>query len=466
MSGQRRPSPVPARTRGGLNVSAGTALCVGAVLGPGALTLASTAAAAAGPASVLAWFGLVAVSLPIAVVFAALGSRHPDGGGVAAFVRLAFGPAAAAPVGWWFFWAVPLGVPAAALIGGEYVAAAAGWGRGGALVTALLVLAAAYGANLAGLRLSGRLQLLMVGLLVLLLTVTIAVTTSHVRSDRFRPFLPHGWSSVGSAAGVLFFAFAGWEAISHLSADFETPGRDVVRATLRAWGVVAVLYLGLALVTIGVLGPRAGTTTTPLTALLEHGIGALARPVTAGAAVLLTFGAVNAYLAGAARLGAALADEGVLPRRLAAGSAATGAAPRRSLTLLAVVSAAVTLASAFGAIGLDTLLRATSSCLVAVTLGGLLAATVLLPRRGLLRAGALAASAVIGVVLVFCGPYLLIPVVLAAAAHIFRTVKGPPTDPGRPGLDRSSRRNRSLPPRSVRGVAGPSRWGTAPRPLR
>ncbi|WP_338698872.1 hypothetical protein V2W30_21680 [Streptomyces sp. Q6] len=53
-----------------------------------ALTLASTAADVAGPASVLAWEVLVAVSLPVALVFAALGARRPDSGGAAAFVRV------------------------------------------------------------------------------------------------------------------------------------------------------------------------------------------------------------------------------------------------------------------------------------------------------------------------------------------------------------------------------------------
>jgi amino acid efflux transporter len=123
------------------------------------MTLASVAAAAAGPASVLAWLCLITVSLPVALVFAALGARHPDGGGVATFVQRAFGARLAAPVGCWFYWAVPLGVPAAALIGGEYAAVAEGWGHGAAPSIALLVLAMAYGANFAGLHLSGRLQL-------------------------------------------------------------------------------------------------------------------------------------------------------------------------------------------------------------------------------------------------------------------------------------------------------------------
>ncbi|WP_063759997.1 APC family permease [Streptomyces sclerotialus] len=414
------PDTVPGRSRGGLAIGTGTALCVGAVLGPGALALASSAAAVAGPASVLAWLGLIAVSLPIALAFAALGARHPGGGGVASFVQRAFGKRWAAPAGWWFFWAVPLGVPAAALIGGQYAAAVGGRGRGAALVFALLVLAAAYGANLVGLRLSGRLQLLMVGFLALLLAVTIAVTSPQVERDHFTPFLPQGWASVGDAAVVLFFAFAGWEALSHLSAEFSAPQRDLPRATLLAWGIVAVLYLGLAVVTIGVLGGRAGTTTTPLTLLLERGIGPAARPLAAAAALLLTFGAVNTYLAGGARLGQALGREGAMPRLLATDSAGPGAEPRRPLTVLALSSVAVMLASAFGLLGLDSLFRATSACLVAVTLAGLLAAVVLLPRRSSLRTGALVGSAAMGVVLLFCGPFLLLPAALAVAAVAFR----------------------------------------------
>ncbi|MEU8691481.1 amino acid permease [Streptomyces sp. NPDC048665] len=408
--------------RPGLGVGTGTALCIGAVLGPGVLTLTSTAAAAAGPGSILAWLGLVVVSLPIAWVFAVLGARHPDGGGVATFARRAFGPRLAAPVGWWFYWAVPLGVPAAALIGGEYTAAAAGWGHSTAAVVALLVLATAYGSNLVGLRLSGRIQLLMVGLLASLLAVTITVAGTHVQRAHFTPFMPRDWTSVGIAAGILFFAFAGWEAISHLSAEFSAPRRDLPRATLLAWGIVSVLYLGLALVTIGVLGPRAGTTTTPLTLLLEQGFGAPARAVAATAALLLTFGAVNAYLAGAARLGEALGHQDAMPRSITTKAAGATAVPRRSLTVVTLASAVIAVTAAFGLIGLDSLLRATSACLAAVTLAGLASATVLLRGRALLRISAVVSCGMVGTVLIFCGPFLLVPTALAAAATGFHTV--------------------------------------------
>src|SRR3954451_22251275 len=105
-----------------LSLGQGTALFVGAVLGPGVLALPRLAAAAAGPASIVTWAVLLVLSVPVALTFAALGARYPDNGGVATFAGSAFGRHAAATVGWWFFLALPIGVPAGAWIGGEYVA--------------------------------------------------------------------------------------------------------------------------------------------------------------------------------------------------------------------------------------------------------------------------------------------------------------------------------------------------------
>ncbi|MET8183009.1 amino acid permease [Streptomyces sp. NPDC005336] len=421
------PHPPATSAAGRLGVGGGTALYVGAVLGPGVLALPALAAAAAGPASILAWAALLATSVPVAAGFAALGARFPDGGGVATYVHRAFGPRAAAIVGWWFYGAVPVGVVAAAWIGGQYTAAAAGWGHTGAAAVAALVLVAAFAANSRGLHLSSRVQLALVGLLAALLGAAVVAAAPRLRAAHFTPFMPGGWSSVGSAAGVLFFAFAGWEAASHLSAEFADPRRALPRVTALTLAVVSVLYLGLAVTTVGALGPGAATTDTPLTALLSGSVGGAARPVAAVVALFLTFGAVNTYLAGAARLGAALARDGAAPRRLSRGGA-PGQVPRRSLAVLAAGCAlvgAVTASGAAGPDGLDRLMRATSTCLAAVTLAGLLAALVLLPRRTPLWWAAIGSAAVTSGVLALSGPLLLIPLALAAVAYGFQTFRRP-----------------------------------------
>lgn len=392
------------------------------MLGPGVLALPSLAAAAAGPASILAWIVLLATSVPVAASFAALGARYPDGGGVATFAHRAMGPRASAAVGWWFYGAVPIGVVSAAWIGGKYMADALGWGTGGAALVGAVVVIASLISNAVGLHLSGTVQLLLGGLLAAVLLCAVLAAAPHMATENFTPFMPQGWSSVGSAAAVLFFAFAGWEASSHLSGEFANPRRDLPRVTTYTLIAITVLYLGLAVTTVGALGPAAARTDTPLTALLAQSVGIAARPVAAAAALFLTYGAVNSYLAGASRLGAALGRDGAAPRWLAKGGA-PGEVPRRSLAVLGVASALIAVVTATGAADLDRLMRATATCLAAVTLAGLIAGLILLPRRTALWWGGVASCLLTTAVLAFSGVLLLIPLALAAASFAFLTLR-------------------------------------------
>ncbi|MFI0357281.1 APC family permease [Actinomadura sp. 9N407] len=391
-----------------LGLGQGTALFTGAVLGPGVLALPHLAAAAAGPAAIVAWAALLALSVPVALTFAALGARFPDGGGVATFAARAFGPRVSAAVGWWFYAAVPLGVLAGALIGGDYVADALGLGRYGAAAIAFALLAGGFAANHHGLRLSGRIQLVLVGGLTVLLVVAITAAAPHVQTASFTPFAPQGGLGVVHAAGVLFFAFAGWEAASHLSAEFADPRRLLPRATVLTLLIVGTLYLALAVTVTGVLGDRAATSPVPLALLMETGFGPAARAVTAVAALVLSFVAINTYIAGGSRLGAAMGRDGALP--------AWFATQRRSLLLLATLTALLWASVVVTGLGLDALMRATAACLAAVTVVGVASAVRLLPQRALART----ATAFTGAVLLSCGAFLLLPVALGAAAVVVR----------------------------------------------
>ena len=157
-----------------LSTRSATALYVGAVLGPGVTYLPALAAREAGPASLLAWVGLLALSVPLAVAFAALGIRHPDAGGTASYARTAFGPRAARATGWWFLIGVAVGAPAVAMIGGFYVAELVGGGRETAVVAAAAMIAVVIVANAASLRTTARLQLVLAAVLAGLLLVAVA----------------------------------------------------------------------------------------------------------------------------------------------------------------------------------------------------------------------------------------------------------------------------------------------------
>jgi amino acid efflux transporter len=374
------PSATTSPTRGSLTVAQGTALSVGAVLGTGVITLPALAAQVAGPASLVAWAALVLLSIPLASTFAALGARHPDGGGVATYVRRAFGERAAGAVGWCFYFAVPVGAPPASMMAGGYVADVVGGGRTTTVVVAAALIIGTGLMNLAGLRFSGRVQLGLATVLALLMTATMAVALPHGSTDSLTPFAPNGWAAVGTAAAVLVWGFAGWEAVASLAGDYRNPRHDVPRATGLAVTVVGVLYLGLAATSVLVLGSGAGSSQAPLSDLMAIALGEQARVVTAVVAVLLTVGAMNAYYAGGSRLGAALARDGALPLWLAKGGEA-GQVPRRSLAVITGSSSLALVVTVVLGLGLTPLMLLATGCFTLVYVLGTASALRLLPRR-------------------------------------------------------------------------------------
>ncbi|RKP50493.1 amino acid permease [Trinickia fusca] len=412
------PTPTAHAQRHGLTVVQGAALYVGAVLGTGVIALPALAAQIAGPASLLAWLALVILSAPLAGTFAALGARYPDAGGVATYVRNAFGPRASAIVGWCFYFAIPAGNPAAAMFAGAYVAQAIGGGTHTAFLTGAALLAIVTVANALGVTVSGRVQVVLSALLVALLLAAVASSAPHAHAANLHPFAPHGWSAIVPAAALLVWSFAGWEAITHLAGEFRHPARDLPLASGIAVVVVGALYLAVAAAIVLVLGPAAGSSNAPLAELLVLGIGGKIHVVAAAAALLLTLGTMNAYFAGAAKLGAALARDGALPAWLAAGSHA-GDVPRRSLAAISTMSAVALAAVALLGVDAKPLVMLTTGSFVTVYALGTAAALRLLPRGSIAHRCAQCAMAAVAVLAIATGWFLLWPLVMSACALLY-----------------------------------------------
>src|SRR5580765_3557567 len=393
-----------------LGVVRGAALYVGALIGPGVLLVPALAAQAAGPASIVAWVGLLVLSAPLAITFAALGVRHPVAGGVTAYVREGFGEGAAAVTGAWFMTAILLGGPAVSLIGGYYVADLTGSGTGVAVVVALAMLGVVLAANAFGLRISSGFQLGLSAVLVVVIATAVAVALPSRGGDNWTPFAPHGWCAVGGSASILIWLFIGWEAMAQLAGEFRRPERDLPRAMALAFAVVAVLYVGLAVATIAV--SAAAGSKVPLADLVAVGFGRAGRDATAVLAVALTMGTMNVYMGGSAKLAAALAQEGALPRWLAGD--AHRSIPRRPLLVLAFTGTFVLLALGAGFSNAADLVRATSACFVAVYLVSLASAVRIL--SGPIRVAAIASLALVAIVALFSELFLLVPLGAALVA--------------------------------------------------
>ena len=380
------------------------ALYVGAVLGPGVLFIPAVATREAGPASILAWAGLLALSIPLAATFAALGTRQPEAGGTAAYVRKAFGRRAGAATGWWFLAGVVIGAPAVALVGGFYVAELLGAGRGAAVAAAAGMIGVVLITNAASLHTTARLQLGLAAVLAGLLLVAVVTALPHSEAENWTPFAPNGWVAIGGAASVLMFSFVGWEAGSHLAGELKDPRRQLPRAIGTALAVVIVLYLGLAAATIGV-----GTQSdVPLADLMGAGLGDAGRRITALLAVLLTMGTMNTYVAAATRLAGALAEEGNAPRVLAT--------PKVALATMAGIAGTLLLVLALELLDVDALMRATSALFVAVYVTATAAGNKLLD--GTARIAARIAFVAVLVVFAFSGAYILVPLVIIAITRL------------------------------------------------
>jgi amino acid efflux transporter len=160
--------------------------------------------------------------------------------------------------------------------------------------------------------------------------------------------------------------------------------------------VVGVLYLAVAATSVLVLGPAVGDSSAPLADLLAVGMGGPVRAITAVVAVLLTIGAVNAYLAGASRLGVALARDGALPAKVVG-------TPRKSLAFVTVGG----LGSVLLPLDLHTSMLLVTGCFTLVYVLGTAAALRLLPAGWTRRGAGVAFVAVLGLLWLNGKPALL-----------------------------------------------------------
>jgi amino acid efflux transporter len=171
-----------------------------------------------------------------------------------------------------------------------------------------------------------------------------------------------------------------------------------------ALAVTTALYLGLAIATISVLGPQAATD-VPLAGLLSQAIGAAGPDIAAVAAIVLTLGATNAYINGAASMAGQLAPAAPGRRghgpvfRLLAAITATG--------LLLIILYGLRIVSTAALVAVPTAL------FLAVYLSAMAAAARVL--HGPVRLAALPAALAVTAMLGFCGWALAVPAAVTLA---------------------------------------------------
>lgn len=396
-----------------IGLGQGIALYVSAILGAGILVLPGQVATMAGPASLVSWGFACAIGVPLAFMFAALARRYPDAGGVATYVRVAYGPVAGGLSGWLYFVAGSVGQTIVPLTGGYYVTEAFDLEVGWAYAIAAAILGIATAANLAGLKISARAQLALAASVGVALLATVIAAAPRMDPGKLTPFLPHGWSPVGSGVIVLFFAFAGWEAVSHLVGEFRDPNKDVNRAVTATIVIVTLLYVGTtaAVVLTGTYGSNE-VDHVAIGLLLQDALGGNAAIAAALVALVISLGTTNAFIAGVSRLGYSLAKTQWLPRPAAYVS-------KSSLPVGGVLAVALIALAGIGVAwlqqwGTEVLIVVPSTLIVAVYLLAAVAGVKLL--RGAGRAAAIATVALTALVVPSALGHVAIPLIVIALA--------------------------------------------------
>ena len=289
------------------------AIGIAAMLGAGVFYVWGPAIALAG-----SW---VFVSLLIAAIVATLNGlvtaqlaiQLPVSGGIYSYANHYRGPYAGFLAGWLFVTGKTGSAAAIAFIAASYLDVANARLIAAGFVVALSAII------ISGIRLAAGVTMAIAGVVIVgLLWLTLPRTLTAAPLPAFDADPSIG--GILSAAGLIFFAFAGYARMATLGEEVTNPTKTIPRAIIGALWVVLVVYLVVALATTPILLATPSPLDTPLTALAGSGNALLVSAL----AVLASLGSLLAILAGLSRTSLAMGRRRDLPSLLARVSPRTG----------------------------------------------------------------------------------------------------------------------------------------------
>lgn len=307
----------------GKNVSllGATALGVGGMIGAGLFTMLGLAAVAAAeqlPLAILVAAGSTGLT---AYSYAKLSAHYPSSGGPARFVVAVFGHGVTSGALNTFqstAYAIALAMCARSF--GEYLATAApGMGAVAISVAALAILAAVTVANLAGTGAVTRTEVAVVSVEAALLLALITMGAFTGSGLSASPARAGGLVHIIAGAALMYTSFQGFAVVTNASGNMARPQRTVPLATTAAMSLVALLYVGVAVVLVHrVPAPEIVANATHVLATLGADVaGEWGLLLVSGCALIANASVLNTSMFAAGGGISYQAGEGQLPRRLA-----------------------------------------------------------------------------------------------------------------------------------------------------
>ncbi|WP_238298910.1 amino acid permease, partial [Methylobacterium soli] len=261
-------------------------LGIGAVIGAGLFSLTGIAAAEhAGPAVVIS-FAIAALGCAFAgMCYSELAGMIPVAGSAYTYAYATMGEFVAWIIGWDLVLEYAVGSATVSVSWSKYVTRflhefgvdlpaslvhspfetyqlADGTAAHGLVnLPAILIICAASFLLMVGIRESARVNAIVVAIKLAVVAVVIGVGVFYIKRQNYVPFIPentgtfgeYGWSGIMRAAGVVFFAYIGFDAVSTAAQEAKNPQRNMMIGILGSLAICTVIYILFAGVLTGLV---------------------------------------------------------------------------------------------------------------------------------------------------------------------------------------------------------------------
>ena len=331
------------RALGPLNL---TTLGIGAIIGAGLFVLTGTAASQnAGPALVVSMIMAGVACAFAGLCYAEMASMIPVAGSAYTYAYATLGQLVAWIIGWdlileyslstatvavgWSGYAVSflhnigIDIPPqwAAPAGAEVTLANGAIVHGIFNIPALLIVLAVTTLLIIGIRESANVNSVIVIIKVAVLLIFLAAGVRFVNPANWHPFVPpntgafgdFGWSGVLRGAGVIFFAYIGFDAVSTAAQEAKNPQRDMPIGILASLVICTIIYIAVSLVLTGIVPYHKLGVPNPISVGIEQtGMTWLAPIINVGAVCGLS-SVMLVTLLGQSRIFFSMSRDGLLP---------------------------------------------------------------------------------------------------------------------------------------------------------
>nr|WP_235271255.1 amino acid permease [Halorubrum saccharovorum] len=294
-----------------LGLPAVTAISIGAMVGSGIFILPGLAMKMAGPAVVFAYFLAGVLVLPAALSKSEMATAMPEAGGTYLYIERAMGPlfGTIAGVGTWFSLtfkgalALVGGAPYLVLLFDLPVTPVA------LTVAALLIIL-----NIVGAKQTGRMQIIIVAIMLAVMVWFIVVGAPSVEPTRFEGFFDSGIEGILGATGFVFVSYAGVTKIASVAEEVENPDRNLPLGILGSLIITAGIYVAIVTVMVGVADEAALTNTeTPMQVAASNALPTIGVAAVVLAALLALISTANAGILSSSRYPFAMSRDGLAP---------------------------------------------------------------------------------------------------------------------------------------------------------